>query len=102
MNSWGILGNPTKDQILEWQNLPYGKFKNMTDELKKLSKGKSLRSYSVEVKKTTSESQIAFVKVSAFNSEHAILLSKAITDLDWFDPKKEQDKISYRVSQVWD
>ena len=34
-NIWGQLGNPTQEQIKEWQDMPYGEFSKMVKGLKK-------------------------------------------------------------------
>jgi hypothetical protein len=103
MNAWGILGNPTPEQIESWKNLPHGKFKSMVDSVKKKAKGKTLRRHAVEIKKTSATSVCSFVYVQAFDYEHAITQAREInkSDLDWFTAKPEPEKISYRVSQVW-
>lgn len=102
MNSWGFLGEPTQEQIEIWKNLPYGEFKSMIAELKKKSKGKTLKNYSVEVKKMTENYHIATVKVQAFDHEHAISKAKEInmTEFNWSELKISPMKISYRVSLV--
>jgi hypothetical protein len=103
MSSWGILGDPTAEQIEQWKNLPYGQFGTMVSSLKKKSKGKSLRKHSVEVKKSTVFSTKAFVQVQAFDAQHAISQVREINklDLEWSAPKSEPETISYRVSQIW-
>jgi hypothetical protein len=105
MNAWGILGKPTPEKIEQWKNMPYGKFKDMVADVKKQTKGKPLRKYSVEVQDITTSYRTAFITVEAATSEQAIKLSQ-VSDkntLDWSDPKQEKyNKYSYRVSQVWD
>ena len=103
MNTWGILGNPSKEQIEQWKNLPHGQFAAMVSSLKKKSKGKSLRKHSVEIKKRNATTTSAFVYVQAYDSEHAINQAREInrSDLEWFEPKTEPETILYRVSQIW-
>jgi hypothetical protein len=103
MNSWGLLGKPTNDQIEMWKNLPYGQFKQMVEKLKKQSKGKDLRKHAVVVKKTNVYSTQAFVYIQAFDNDHAIEQAKEIniSELEWTEVKQEPLKISYSVSQVW-
>ena len=103
MSSWGVLGNPTKEQIEQWKNLPYGQFGTMVSSLKKKSKGKSLRKHAVEVKKSVVTSTKAFAYVQAFDADHAISQVREINtlDLEWSAPKAEPESISYRVSQIW-
>lgn len=105
MNSWGILGKPSVEKIDAWKNLPYGKFKEMVADVKKQTKGKPLRRYSVEVKEIEESCKTAFVSVEAATGDQAIKLSQIVAKntLEWSEPKKEKyNKYSYRVSQVWD
>jgi hypothetical protein len=105
MNSWGILGKPTPEKITQWQNMPYGKFKEMVADVKKQTKGKPLRKYSVEVLDIRETHRRVFVKVEAATSDQAIKLAQILDkdNLDWSDPKEEKhNKYSYRVSQIWD
>jgi hypothetical protein len=103
MSAWGLLGNPTLEQIEYWKNLPYGEFKQMVNELKKKSKGKDLRKHAVVVKKTNVYTTQAFVYVQAFDTDHAIAQAKEIntSELEWSEVKQEPLKISYGVSQIW-
>mgnify|MGYP005857661085 CR=1 FL=1 len=103
MSSWGILGNPTAEQIEQWKTLPYGHFGAMVSSLKKRYKGKSLRMHAVEVKKSITTSTKAFAYVQAFNVDHAISQVREINilDLEWSEPKAEPETISYSVSQIW-
>lgn len=105
MNSWGILGKPTPEKITEWQNMPYGRFKEMVAGIKKETKGKPLRKYAVEIKDTRETYRSVFVTVEAATHDQAIKLSQTLdkNTLDWSEPKNEKlNKYSYRVSQVWD
>jgi hypothetical protein len=105
MNAWGILGKPTPEKIEQWKNMPYGKFKEMVTDVKKQTKGKPLRKYTVEILEIKETSRRVFVTVEAATGEHATRLAQ-FTDknsLDWSDQKEEKyNKYSYRVSQVWD
>ncbi len=103
MKSWGILGDPTPEQILVWKNMPHGEFKDMVANLKKKSKGRSLKRHAVEVKNIVEHIQSCIVYVDAFDFEHAIEQAKNVekSNLEWSAPKKENPKISYRVTKVW-
>lgn len=103
MSSWGILGNPTAEQIEQWKSLPYGEFGAMVSSLKKRSKGKSLQKHAVEVKRSIMTTAKAFAYVQAFDRDHAISQVREINiaDLEWSAPKVEPETISYRVSQIW-
>ena len=101
MKAWGILGEPTKEQIQRWMDLPYGSFKIMVNDLNKKSKGKSLRKYTVEVRKPVSEYQLGYIDVNAYDVDHALELAKQESVKGWSEKKKDSDKYSYRVSQIW-
>jgi hypothetical protein len=103
MNSWGILGEPTTEQVEAWKNLPYGEFKKIVESTKKRSKGKDLKKYTVVVTKTNVYATQAFVNVQAFDREHAIDLAKHIntSELEWSEVKQRPLKITYDVSQMW-
>lgn len=103
MKAWGILGEPSQEQVEQWKNMPYGHFKIMVGRLSKKSKGKTLKRHSVEVKRIDETISRAFVEVQAFDADHAIDEAKKINtdELDWYEPKTEPTKTSYRVSQVW-
>lgn len=105
MNSWGVLGNPTKEKVNEWMNMPYGDFKRMVAEVKKQTKGKPLRKYSVEIKDIREIHRDAYVDVEAATSDQAIKLAQTVdkSTLTWSNPKEEKyNKYSYRVSKVCD
>lgn len=103
MKPWGLLGEPTQEQIEEWKNMPYGKFKAMTETLRKKSKGKVLKKHAVEIKMIDEVSTSSFVYVQAFDIDHAIEQAKNInkSEIAWSEPKKEPTKTLYRVSQIW-
>lgn len=99
MNSWGILGEPTPAKIKEWMNLPYGQFKIMTDELKKKSKGKTLKQHKVRVRKIESSYRNAYVTVEAFTADLAIqkVTSMDKSEFEWHESIKDNDKYTYHV-----
>lgn len=99
---WGLLGNPTKEQISAWQNMPYGSFKQMVDVLKKKSKGNSLRTYHVTVSKLRIDKEKAFIKVSTYDVENAVYQAKqhSLDALEWFEDKKGEITYEYNVTQV--
>ena len=105
MNSWGILGKPTPEKVQEWADMPYGKFKEMVTTIKKETKGKPLRKYSIEVKDIETSYKEAFVTVEAATGDQAIKLSQIVdkNTLTWSLPKSEKNnKYSYRISNIWD
>lgn len=105
MKTWGILGNPTPEKVQEWMNLPYGKFKEMVADIKKNTKGNPLKKHAIEIQDITTSYRSAFIYVDAANHEHALKLAELVdkNTLDWSDVKQnEQNKYSYRISQIWD
>jgi hypothetical protein len=77
----------------------------MVTGIKKQTKGKPLRKYSVEVQDIATSYRTAVLTVEAATSDQAIKLSQVAdkNTLEWSDPKQEKyNKYSYRVSQVWD
>jgi hypothetical protein len=97
--SWGILGNPTPEKISEWQNMPYGEFRNMVAALKKQGKGKTLKKHKVRIRKLESTSKIAYQIVEAFSADsardQAMVLDKSI--FEWSEATVESDKYFYQV-----
>jgi len=101
--SWGILGEATPEQIRQWQNLPFGKFKSMVDDLKKKHKGKSIKKHTVEVKLIHETHQISRVTVPAIDYDHAVNQVRVInkSDLEWSEKIENPDpKFMYRVINV--
>jgi len=101
-NSWGVLGKPTPEKIAEWQNMPYGQFKNMVTDLKKKSKGKTLSKYEIRIRKIQSTVCAAYHTVEAFTPDLAI---KEVQKLDknlfkWREPTNQPDKYEYKVTRV--
>ena len=103
MNAWGVLGKPTPEKVQEWMNMPYGMFKEMVTTVNKKTKGKPLRRHTVEIKDITTSYRSVFVEVEAASNDHAIELVSIVdkNTLNWSEPKQENNKYSYRVSQIW-
>ena len=101
-NSWGILGKPSPEKIAEWQNLPYGKFKEMVTTMKKKSKGNTLKKHQVRVQKIQTIVQSYYHTVEAFTSDLAIEEVKNLdkSTFEWYEPIKENDKYTYQVVRV--
>ena len=99
MNSWGILGKPSREQVNHWMNLPHGQFKNLVADIKKKGKGKTLRKYTVEVRENHHTYKTAFVAVEAFDHDHAANEAKIVnkSNLDWGNEKSTQGSYSYIV-----
>jgi hypothetical protein len=102
MNSWGILGNPTAEQIGAYKEMPYGQFKVMLGELKKKSKGKTLKQHKVRVRKIESSYKNAYVTVEAFTADLAVqkVTSMDKSEFEWHESIKDSDKYTYQVVQI--
>lgn len=101
MNSWGVLGNPTKEEIEKWKNLPHGAFKNMIKNLK----GAQRKDYTIQVTKYPEEFEIGFVRVKAFSHEQAVQEAKDLiysgAELEWVKHKRTNSELyNFRVSQI--
>lgn len=62
-NSWGPLGNPTKEDIERYMNMPVGQFKNYTKRLR----GKKPSRFQFEVIERVYTDTIRLVTVDALN-----------------------------------
>ena len=102
MSAWGVLGNPDPKQIEAWKNLPYGQFKELVKDAQRKGKGKSLKKYTVEVTRRSSDYQLAYLTVEGFDYDGAIANAKVVDpkSLDWGVLKGSGEYYhSYRVSQ---
>lgn len=98
-DSWGLLGNPTKEQIEQWQNLPYGEFKSMVKEFNKKHKGKLLKQFEVRIEMEDIVSYPAYKIFYAFDSSHAIEQAQGLekTNIEWGEPIQNSPRYTYRA-----
>lgn len=73
--SWGILGNPTKEQIQEWSDMPYGEFHKMVIQLEKDHKRGNIGDYEMCISRvTTTRDEYRFtIKNSSIGSANKML-----------------------------
>jgi hypothetical protein len=65
---WGILGNPSKEKIQEYCNMPYGEFRKFV----KSFKGKKADNFTVDVTKKVYSTYTTKVKVVATSHKNAL------------------------------
>lgn len=94
-NSWGFLGNPSKQQVSEWQSLPFGHFHKMIEE--QLSRKNEHAVFVVEKKMNL---RTIVVRVQAHNYEEAIKTVKEIpvSDFDWTNSSNTNHIVTYEYS----
>lgn len=64
--SWGVLGNPSKEKIQEYQNMPVGGFKSLVTRLSRGKKGKAMKEMTVYVTKKNITATRGTLKLTAF------------------------------------
>lgn len=74
--SWGILGNPSKEKINEYKNMPVGSFKSMVTRLNRTKKGKVMSEYTVYVSKRKIDLTRGVIKVEAFEFSDATNIAR--------------------------
>lgn len=77
IKSWGILGNPSKEKIEQYKNMPVGSFRNMVKNLSRSKKGKVLSEHEVFVTKRRVDMTRGSIKVEAFDMQEAFDVAKA-------------------------
>lgn len=94
LRSWGILGNPSKEKIEEYKNMPVGSFKNMVRNISRGKKGKVLQEHTVYFVKKESKLTRGVIKVEAFDIQDAYLnAGMRMEEVVW-------DEAPYKVNQV--
>lgn len=101
MHSWGILGNPSKEKIEEYKNMPVGSFKNMVKNLSRGKKGKVLKQFEVFVTKRESVLTRGVIKVSAFEWADALLAADLRREeIVWDEVPFKNDQVDYIKQSV--
>lgn len=72
IRSWGILGNPSKEKIEQYKNMPVGGFRNMVKNLSRSKKGKVLKEFEVFVTQRDVKLTRGVIKVEAFDWSEAV------------------------------
>ena len=78
--SWGILGNPTREKIAEYQNMPVGQFKQMVKDLSRGKKNRTLSDYTCYVIKKKIDCTRGVITTQAFDSVSALSLARQNVD----------------------
>lgn len=92
INKWGVLGNPTPEQIKEWCELPAGRFTEILKQAKSKNrkKKKPLQEFMVYVIKARRIERQAIVKLNAENAQAAINAARLIPESELtFGEEKE-------------
>lgn len=106
--SWGVLGNPSRDKIREYSNMPVGQFKNMVKNLSRKNRGKKYEMYKVYVEKRVSASYVAEIEVAAVNGTDALANAQVRNDeATWPEVPDRTDYTTYNYStydprKMWD
>ena len=94
-NPWGILGNPSKEKIQEYVNMPYGEFRKFV----KSFKGKKAQNYTVTVSKrvySTYETKVSVVATSHKKAlEQVMVMPKSKLEFSDVPVKVNLEEYSY-------
>lgn len=103
MKSWGILGNPDKETIKKYMNMPHGDFKRMVDDLNEIAQDQPPKLYTVRVDESLSKHRSTYVAIEASNADHAKELAKQkdLSNAEWTDYKDHNPHYSYVIVQNW-
>ncbi len=82
--SWGILGNPTKEQVEKYMNMQPGKFSKMVSDLKRKHKNKTPIDHTVFVVKKKMDVMVGKAVVNAFKYDDAVsAVRKGEAEVEW-------------------
>lgn len=106
--SWGVLGNPSREKIREYSNMPVGQFKNMVKNLSRKNRGKKFTMHKVYVEKRVSASYVAEIEVAAAGPTDAIANAQVNKDeAAWPEVPDRTEHTTYYYSRhdprkMWD
>jgi hypothetical protein len=106
--SWGVLGNPTREKIREYSNMPVGQFKNMVKDLSRKTKGKKITMHKVYVEKRVSESYVEEIEVAAVSATVALSTAQVRNnEISWSDVPDRTEYNTYHYTtydprKMWD
>jgi len=106
--SWGVLGNPSKEKIREYSNMPVGQFKAMVKNMSRKSKGKTYSMYKVYVEKRVAHSTVGELEVAATSQTDALANAQVNRDeVKWEESPSRTDYTTYHYSsydprKMWD
>lgn len=100
---WGVLGNPTPEQIKEWCNLPAGRFTEILKQAKsqKRKKVKPLLPFTVYVIKTRRILRQAIVKVNAKDAQSAFEQVRKIKEEELTFGEEKESPYQTTTCQTW-
>lgn len=82
--SWGVLGNPTKEQVDQYMNMQPGKFGKMVADLKRKHRGKTPIDHTVFVVKKKMDVTVGKAVVNAFKYDDAVsAVRKGEAEIHW-------------------
>jgi hypothetical protein len=101
-DSWGILGNLTKEEIEYYMSLPHGKFKEHVSYISKKYRGKKKLTYTVKISEIRSDVTAGFVKIKAFDKTEALTAARTApkTDVNWEKAPEQRDKYTYEYTII--
>lgn len=106
--SWGVLGNPSREKIREYSNMPVGKFKDMVKNLSRKNRGKKLTMHKVYVEKRVSASYVAEIEVAAVGPTDALANAQVQrSEATWSEVPDRTEYTTYHYStydprKMWD
>lgn len=80
LGSWGVLGNPSKEKIEEYKNMPVGAFRSLVKEVTKQNKGKPLTPHEIWIERKVTDSYVTSMVVSAASTMQAFDMVKLQLD----------------------
>jgi hypothetical protein len=100
---WGVLGNPTPEQIKEWCELPAGRFTEILKQAKSKSrkKVKPIQEFTVYVIKTRRIQRQAIVKVNATDAQSAFDQVRKIKEEELTFGEEKESPYQNTTCQTW-
>ena len=93
IRSWGFLGNPSKEKVEEYKNMPVGSFHSMIKRLSKSSKNKVMQEFTVYVTKRKVDMTRGVLKAEAFElSEATDIVRQRMEEVVWDENPYETGK----------
>lgn len=100
--SWGILGNPSKEKIEQYTNMPVGSFRNMVKNLSRGKKGKVMQEYQVHMTKRRVDLTYGTITVHAFDWQGAYEVARTNADQISWDEQPYKTGVEELVYQSRD
>ncbi len=82
--SWGVLGNPSKEEVQHYMNMQPGKFAKLVTDLKRKHRGKTPIDHTVFVVKKKMDVTVGKAVVNAFKYDDAVsAVRKGDVEIVW-------------------